>query len=42
MDPGLKFDEKLEKDNLTACKTCYHILVRKPTLSAFLTGKVFG
>ena len=30
MDPGLNFDEKLEKDSLTACKKCYHILVRKP------------
>ena len=31
MDPGLNFDEKLEKVSLTACKKCYHILVRKPT-----------
>ena len=31
MDAGLIFDEKLEKDSLTACKKCYHILVRKPT-----------
>ena len=33
MDPGLNFDEKLEKVSLTACKKCYHILVRKPTLT---------
>ena len=33
MDPGLNFDEKLEKDSLTACKKCYYILVRKPIIS---------
>ena len=31
MDPELNFDEKLEKDSLTACKKCYQIVVRKPT-----------
>ena len=31
MYPGLNFDEKLENDSLTACKKCFHILVRKPT-----------
>ena len=34
MYPGLNFDEKLENDSLTACKKCFHILVRKPTESA--------
>ena len=33
MDPGLDFDEKLEKDSLMVCKKCYHILVRKPNYS---------
>ena len=33
MDPGLDFDEKLEKDSLMACKKRYHILVRKPNTS---------
>ena len=32
MDTGLDFDEKLEKDILTACKKRYHILEKKPSI----------
>ena len=41
MDPGLNFDEKLEKVSLTACKKCYHILVRKPNIYALTKSSHF-
>ena len=30
---GITFNEEFEKSGLMACKNCYRILVRKPTLS---------